>query len=166
MKTKMAGKAVNLRWLSPLLAASLVTFTTGAALAQSPAEGQKVFGTICTACHSIGEGTKVGPDLKGVTTRRDPAWLARFIKDPAAVRASGDPIAKSNLDTYKTMMPNLGLKDADVAAVVAFLGQGQPGQAAGTPPQYLPSLGIGAAIVIGLTAVGLMAGKKNVEVQS
>ena len=35
---------------------------------------------ICNACHSIGEGKKIGPDLKGVTERREEAWLIKFIQ--------------------------------------------------------------------------------------
>jgi len=166
MNTTMAG--LNPRRLLAVLAASLVTLGAGAAMAQSPAaaEGQRIFGTICTACHTMGEGVKVGPDLKEVATRRDAEWLKRFIKDPAAVRATGDAVAKANLDTFKTPMPNLGLKDADVDAVVAFLGQGRTAEA-GMPPQYLPSLGIGAALLVALTVIGLSAGNKRVdEVQS
>jgi cytochrome c2 len=151
-------------WRAPLalVAASVVLFAAPAASAQQQAEGQRIFGTICNACHTIGEGVKVGPDLKDVTVRRDRAWLKRFISDPAAVRGSGDPIAKSNAETYKTQMPNLGLKATDVDAVIAFLGQGQAAPAE-TPPQYLPTLGIGAVLLIALTAIGLIAGTKKVD---
>src|SRR5690348_8888300 len=31
----------------------------------------------CAACHSIGGGAMVGPDLAGVQQRRDRAWLVR-----------------------------------------------------------------------------------------
>lgn len=162
MNTTTPRRHENPRCALALLAASMVLCATRVASAEP--EGQKIFGTVCAACHTLGEGPKVGPDLKDVTVRRDAAWLTRFISDPASVRASGDPIAKANVDKYKTQMPNLGLTRKDVDAVVAFLGQGSAATVAGTPPQYLPSLGIGAALLAALTAIGLVAGNKKVEV--
>lgn len=38
----------------------------------------------CATCHTIGEGVLGGPDLKGVTARRDREWLIRFLLDPDA----------------------------------------------------------------------------------
>ena len=43
--------------------------------------GQYLFATRCAACHTIGNGDKIGPDLLGVTNVRDRAWLARMIID-------------------------------------------------------------------------------------
>ena len=48
----------------------------------------------CQACHTIGGGPAVGPDLKGVTTRQTREWLTRFILDPQKVVDSGDPYAR------------------------------------------------------------------------
>jgi len=47
----------------------------------------------CTACHTIGGGKLVGPDLKNVTDRRDREWLVNFIMNPQAVIDSGDEYA-------------------------------------------------------------------------
>ncbi|MDO8681371.1 MAG: cytochrome c [Acidobacteriota bacterium] len=47
----------------------------------------------CASCHTIGGGRLTGPDLKGVTERRDHAWLLRYLPDPKALIDSGDPIA-------------------------------------------------------------------------
>ncbi len=44
--------------------------------------GQGLFELNCLACHSIGEGARVGPDLRGVTDRRDRNWLTNWIDDP------------------------------------------------------------------------------------
>lgn len=38
----------------------------------------------CAACHSIGAGRVVGPDLKDVTQRASRAWLLEFIRNPEA----------------------------------------------------------------------------------
>jgi mono/diheme cytochrome c family protein len=47
-----------------------------------PDPGQYIFATHCAACHSIGQGDKIGPDLLGVTSIRDRTWLRRFIATP------------------------------------------------------------------------------------
>ena len=52
-----------------------------------------VFQQNCVSCHTIGGGRLTGPDLKGVTERRDHAWLLRYLPDPKALIDSGDPIA-------------------------------------------------------------------------
>jgi protein SCO1/2 len=83
---------------------------------------QYLFQSRCSACHSIGEGDKIGPDLKGVTSRRDRAWLTRYISDPEQVRAAGDPAAKELSQKYKIVrMPNTGLIKTELEAVLSYL---------------------------------------------
>jgi cytochrome c2 len=67
----------------------------GVALAQDRVDD---FRLNCTSCHTIGGGRLVGPDLRGVTERKERAWLARFIVDPQAVIDSGDAYALKLLD--------------------------------------------------------------------
>lgn len=84
--------------------------------------GEFLFGSRCSACHTIGQGEKIGPDLAGVTARRDRNWLARYVQQPDKMLAEGDPIAKALFEKYKsTRMPNVSLGAADVAAVLAYL---------------------------------------------
>jgi protein SCO1/2 len=86
--------------------------------------GGYVFQTRCVGCHTIGQGDLVGPDLAGVTARRDGAWLAHYLYAPDEVLASGDPIASALFAKYRRIrMPNLSLSDDDVQAVIAFLSQ-------------------------------------------
>src|ERR1044071_2655749 len=42
--------------------------------------GEYLFASRCSACHSIGQGDKMGPDLAGVTARRERTWLLRYIR--------------------------------------------------------------------------------------
>ena len=84
--------------------------------------GQRLFVSKCSACHTVGEGDKVGPDLAGVTKRRSRVWLTRYIAEPDALLAAGDPIAAALFHQYKQMrMPNLKLGSSDVADIVLFL---------------------------------------------
>lgn len=92
------------------------------ASAQSAADGEALFKEKCFSCHTIGQGDRVGPDLAGVTGRRDRDWLRRFILAPDRMIAEGDPIATELLRKYKNVpMPDLGLTEAEVAALIAFL---------------------------------------------
>jgi len=85
-------------------------------------KGQYIFATQCAACHSIGHGDKIGPDLLGVTNVRDRAWLTRIIATPDKLLNEKDPIATALFDKYKQVnMPNLRLGTADVAALISFL---------------------------------------------
>lgn len=84
------------------------------------AAGAAIFDQTCGACHTIGGGDLVGPDLGGVTTRRDVEWLKQWIADPAGF-AEVDADAQAVRAQYAADMPPLGLSEDDVDAVVAFL---------------------------------------------
>jgi len=84
--------------------------------------GAYLFASRCSVCHSLGQGDKMGPDLLGVTARRERTWLLRYIQVPDQVLASGDPIAKTLYQKYQNVrMPNVSLGGADVAAIVSYL---------------------------------------------
>src|SRR5919199_1353872 len=86
--------------------------------------GEYVYQTRCVGCHTIGKGDLVGPDLAGVTTRRDTAWLSKYLYAPDQMLADGDPIASALYAKYRRLrMPNLSLSDEDVQAVIAYLNQ-------------------------------------------
>lgn len=86
--------------------------------------GQALFSKACAGCHSIGNGIKVGPDLDGVTKRRNAQWIISYLKSPEKVRASGDPIAALLQQDYPHVrMPNLGLGDDDAADLISYLGE-------------------------------------------
>jgi nitrite reductase (NO-forming) len=81
--------------------------------------GKLAFESKCLACHTIAGGDKVGPDLYGVTKRRDAGWLARWLKSPEQMLQS-DATAKGLLDKYKLPMPNQGLSDAEIKQYIAY----------------------------------------------
>ncbi len=83
-------------------------------------KGEYLFRTRCESCHTIGGGeTRLGPDLAGVTDRRDPKWLARWLKSPDKMLEEGDPTAVELFEQYQQIaMPNLRLEDEEVAALI------------------------------------------------
>lgn len=95
--------------------------------------GQDLFEAKCASCHTIGGGDLVGPDLQGITERRDRAWLEAWIADPVGMVQQGDPIATQLLEQYSgVQMPDMGLSEAEVAAVLDYLSGTEPGGPAPT----------------------------------
>lgn len=120
------------RWRRTTLALALAA----AAVVLVPArpagavDAKKVFNQRCTACHTFGKGVKVGPDLKGVTVRRQRPWLLKFIRSSQRVIASGDPVANELFRTFKKQrMPDWGdLSPQDVTAILDWLAADGPEQ--------------------------------------
>lgn len=91
--------------------------------------GEELFRTRCAACHTIGDGdvmntakSLVGPDLLAVTKRRERAWLERWLAEPDAMLAEGDPIATALYAQFNRIaMPNLELNPFEVGALLEYL---------------------------------------------
>ncbi len=84
--------------------------------------GEALFLKACAACHTVGEGDKVGPDLAGVAQRRPRDWLIRFMMEPDVMIAGGDPVAVALDRRYKGVtMPNLSLSETDAADILTYL---------------------------------------------
>jgi len=82
---------------------------------------QYVFESRCASCHTIGGGDRIGPDLLGVTQRREQRWLMRYLREPERVLAERDPAAVALFAKYKQVrMPNLGLGDDDIASLIGY----------------------------------------------
>jgi protein SCO1/2 len=85
-------------------------------------QGQYMFGRDCLACHTIGHGDKVGPDLLGVTRVRDPRWLARMIQKPNELLAEKDPTAIALLKKYKNVqMPNVSVSSEELKFLLEYI---------------------------------------------
>ena len=95
---------------------------TGLAMGTQP--GQAMYKKICAPCHTIGVGDKVGPDLRGVTERRDRVWLARYLRNPSAMLEMNDPVARALAAKFDPVrMPNLRLSEQDADDLISFLQQ-------------------------------------------
>ena len=83
-------------------------------------QGKANFESKCLACHSVGQGRKLGPDLAGVTKRRADAWLSRWLKSPEKMLET-DPDAKAMLKEYNNLpMPNQNLADAEIRQYLQY----------------------------------------------
>ncbi|HYN26932.1 MAG TPA: c-type cytochrome, partial [Burkholderiales bacterium] len=82
--------------------------------------GKLEFESKCLACHSIGQGPRLGPDLAGVTGRRSNAWLTKWLKSPEKMLES-DADAKAMLKEYAGVpMPNQNLSDAEIRRYIRY----------------------------------------------
>jgi protein SCO1 len=85
-------------------------------------QGRYIFAKQCAACHTIGHGDKIGPDLQGVTSIRERRWLERFIAMPDKLLEEKDPLAMMLYEKYnKVNMPNLRMADVDLKNLIDFL---------------------------------------------
>lgn len=93
-------------------------------------DGQTIFAAKCAACHSIGNGRLVGPDLKGVHSKYNATYLVKWIKSSQSVINSGDAKAKALFLEYNSIiMPDfLDLKDTDIKAIVNYIKTQSGGQ--------------------------------------
>jgi len=135
----------------------------------SAEKGEELFQGNCAGCHTIGKGTLVGPDLSGVTLRREENWLIRQIKDPDGLVAEKDPAALKLLKDFNMPMVALGLSDTEIAAIISYLKNTDKNTDQGKnsttdlPSRYMPTVLISILILIALTLIALIAGRKKVK---
>ena len=85
-------------------------------------QGKYFFGRNCIACHTIGHGDGIGPDLLGVTTVRDRKWLLRMIQTPEQMLNGQDPIATALLKKYNNVrMPNIYVGDSEASYIISYM---------------------------------------------
>ena len=97
--------------------------TAAAPVAGNIEQGKTLFEANCASCHAV-HTVVVGPALKDVTKRRDLPWIKKWVKNPAAVIASGDAYAVKLAGEYKgagVMSSFASLKETDVEAIMAYV---------------------------------------------
>lgn len=110
-------------------------------------DGGAIFNQACKACHTIGGGRVVGPDLKGVTSKRSADWLLKWTKSSQALVNAGDADAVAIFNEFnKITMPDQNFTDAEIQAVYAYIDQ-QTGTAAEAAPAAPAEPAVAAAPV-------------------
>ncbi len=88
--------------------------------AQGP--GEQVFNTTCFACHTIGGGRLVGPDLMDVHERRSQAWLLDFVRSSQSMIDNGDPEAVALFAEFNQLpMPDPMISDEQITQVLSYI---------------------------------------------
>ncbi len=85
------------------------------------ARGQELFQVKgCIACHTVGKGRLVGPDLKDVVHQRSYRWTLAMIMQPDSMLRA-DSIAKQLLAEYFTPMTGQNVSAEEARAIYEFL---------------------------------------------
>lgn len=113
----------------------VATFLSGT-LAFSQPDGQQLFKSKCSSCHTITDKKLIGPGLQGVNDKYDREWLLQWIrnnvefqKENALARQVFEENGKLPMNTFPE------LKDEDIIAILDYIA---------SPPQETTA-GAGAA---------------------
>jgi len=100
-------------------------------LSASAFDAGKYFEQTCKACHTIGGGDKIGPDLAGLSSRRKVDWILKFVKYPEGMingdeeeagYEKADPMAKKIYELYKPqMMADQELDKVKLQAILKYI---------------------------------------------
>jgi len=93
----------------------------------SQKEGRKLYNNLCASCHKL-DRKLIGPALAGVTERRENDWLKAWIKNNAALRASGDRDAIAIFNEYNgsVMSAFPQLSDSQIDDILYYTDVGDP----------------------------------------
>lgn len=130
------------------------------------AKGKELFSTLCQQCHAVTDEKVIGPGLKGIKSRRDEAWLIKWIKNPQAVISSGDAYATALYAKYQPLVMQSfpDLSDQDIKDILAHVeasanpapvaGDGAAAQAGSAPAAASESpSGLFTAVLVALLLV-------------
>ena len=129
-------------------------------------EGKKLFKSLCASCHKL-DKKLVGPALGSVEEKRTNEWLKAWIKDNAALRATGDKDAIAIFEEYNgsnmTAFPQLTDQNIDDILYYTTVGEVKKAAAGGDAtavqaqgdqaPQWLIYI-LAAAIVVAFLIIG------------
>ena len=98
--------------------------------AEAPSKFQKdaaLFQAKCAKCHTVGRGDRVGPDLKGLSERREKAWVLGFITKTSEYLDS-DPEAIKLLAKFNGVrMESTGMSEAQAEGLLSYINAASKG---------------------------------------
>ena len=111
---------------APLIVLSVLLASAVAApgIAQDAPSEETIsyFASNCASCHTIGGGRLTGPDLAGLTERKDVEWAVRFLMDPkGTIDAGGEYEQQLLADARGVYMPSVPGMNAGLARKLVTL---------------------------------------------
>ena len=105
----------------PLIFTLFVLFLPVAVMSQI--DGEKLFKTNCSACHTITDKKLIGPGLAGAEDRwEDKDLLYEWIKNSQSVLDKGDVYATALFEEFnKSMMPMQAVSDEEIDAILTYI---------------------------------------------
>ena len=89
--------------------------------------GEQIFRTRCATCHTVTGHELVGalgPDLLGITQRREMTWLLNWLRAPDQMLENKDPIAMALYKKYNNLaMPNARLNKQEALALIDYFNE-------------------------------------------
>lgn len=121
-KCKNFGGFIVMLGVALLLGMSLPSPATAQSSMSQAERGEKLFRMRdCEGCHRVGGGRMAGPDLQGVTQRRQTEWIRDFLLETERMLAT-DPLAQQLLQQFNGFrMPQVQLREDEVDAIIAYL---------------------------------------------
>lgn len=105
-----------------LLILAIVALSANHGKSQSNIRGAELYQQQCAACHRIGQGRFVGPDLANITEKRDRDWLIRFIRSSETLIKQGDSLAVAISEEYNgLLMPDADMTDSEIELVLQYI---------------------------------------------
>lgn len=103
--------------------AGLIIASGFTASAQDMTAGEGTFKQTCGACHTVGRGRLVGPDLVNLHQRRSEDWILKFVKSSQSVIKSGDKYADSLFQSFnQVIMPDQPtLSDDQIKSILSYI---------------------------------------------
>ncbi|GHE23774.1 cytochrome c [Sphingobacterium griseoflavum] len=131
--------------------------------AQDVKEGQTLFKSKCTTCHSVTKKV-VGPALAGMTQRHDEEWLVKWIRNSQAMVAAGDPTAVKLFEENNNLVMTAftDLSDDQIKNIIAYV-EDEEAKAAQAPAGGSAEAGAAQSddantfMIVGLIAIVVLA---------
>lgn len=84
------------------------------------AQGKGIYDVKCQSCHKLDDTRVVGPGWKGITQRREPAWIMNMITN-VDVMLEQDPEAQKLLEQCLVRMPNQNISKEEARSILEFM---------------------------------------------
>lgn len=109
-------------------------------------QGEQLFSQKCSACHTVGRGKLIGPDLANIQTRRTEEWIIKFVQSSQSVIKSGDSTAIAVFNQHnKIVMPDQDLTANQIKSIINYITTNSPD--ASNPNTKTPAQIFSAALV-------------------